>query len=134
MRELARAGIPPLDRWAHHPYPVIEGGQQVGSSPGAFGADKLVDEAQVARSLFGASIPIDLTEFGVRHAQVPDPIVRAAIWRTTFARACTAGVRSIVAYQWTPTPAGQGRLWDSSILGDGQAETLESDQLLGLRC
>lgn len=134
MRELARVGIPSVDRWAHHPYPVISDGRQVASAAGQSGSDQLVAYARLVHALFGAATPIDLTEFGVLHSLVPDPQVRASIWRTAFADACAARARSIVAYQWTPTPAGQGRSWDTSIVGAGEADTPESAQLPSLRC
>lgn len=134
MRELARVGIPPIDRWAHHPYPRLAEGHEVTSLDGEAWSDRLVAHAALARQLFGAGIPLDLTEFGVLHRIVNDPAVRASIWRTAFERACAAGARSIVAYQWAPTPAGQGRTWDSSIMGDGLTETPESAQLPQLRC
>jgi hypothetical protein len=134
MRELARVGIPPVDRWAHHPYVFVQDGRQLASPPGWFGADRLSEEAGLVHSLFGAGIPLDVTEFGVKHSAVPDPQVRAAIWRAAIASACAAQVRSIVAYQWTPTPIDQGRSWDTSIMGDGLTETPESAQLPTLRC
>ena len=134
MRELARVGIPPVDRWAHHPYAYLQDGRQVPSPPGWMGADRLTDEAVMVHSLFGPGIPIDVTEFGVKHSAVPDPHVRAAIWRGAIASACTAQVRSVVAYQWTPTPLDQGRSWDTAIMGDGLTETPESAQLPTLRC
>ncbi len=98
------------------------------------GPDRLVQYTGLARALFGANIPVDVTEFGVHHSVVTDAYARAAFWRTTFAYACAAQSRSIVAYQWTPTPAGQGRTWDTSILGDGHSPTPESTQLPTLRC
>jgi len=134
MRELARVGIPPVDRWAHHPYVYVQDGRQLPSPPGWLGADRLSDEATLVHTLFGAGIPLDVTEFGVKHSTVPDPQVRAAIWRAAVASACAAQVRSIVAYQWTPTPLDQGRSWDTSIMGDGLTETPESAQLPTLRC
>ena len=134
MRELARVGIPAVDRWAHHPYVYAQDGRQVPSPPGWMGADRLPDEAALVRSLFGAGTALDVTEFGVRHSTVPDPHVRAAIWRAAVASACAAQVRSIVAYQWTPTPVDEGRSWDTAIMGDGLSETPESEQLPTLRC
>ncbi len=134
LRELARVGIPPVDRWAHHPYPRIADGREVASPPAQFWSDRIVEYSALVHELFGAATPIDLTEFGVKHSYVSDPHVRAEIWRTAFARACTARVRSLVAYQWTPTPGDQGRTWDTSIMGAGLTDTLESAQLPTLRC
>ncbi len=134
VRELVRVGIPPVDRWAHHPYPKIADGREIASPPAQYWSDRLVDYAQLVHELLGPSIPLDVTEFGVKHATVPDPQVRASIWRAAYARACAAHVRSIVAYQWTPTPDGEGRSWDTSIMGTGLTETPESQQLPTLRC
>ena len=133
MRELARVGIPPIDRWAHHPHLVVSDRWE--SAPdGWMGPDRLVRYTGLVRELFGTGIPVDLTEFGVHRSVITDAHARAAIWRTTFAHACAARSRSIVAYQWTPTPAGQGRTWDTAILGDGHSPTPESEQLRTLRC
>ena len=133
-RELGRLGIPPIDRWAHHPYVYTRDGRPVPSPPGWVGADRLADEGALVHALFGAGTPLDVTEFGVKHSAIPDPQVRAEIWRTAIASACAAQVRSIVAYQWTPTPLDQGRSWDTSIMGEGLTETPESTQLPTLRC
>ena len=84
--------------------------------------------------MFGAALPLDVTEFGVLHRLVADPDVRASIWQTLFARACATGVRTIVVYQWTPTPDGEARTWDTSILGAGLSETPESAQLSAVSC
>ncbi len=134
IRELARQGIPPIDRWAHHPYPCISGGTEVACASGEIGSSRLGEYAALIHELFGATLPLDLTEFGVLHRSVGDAGVRASIWRTLFARACDAGARTIVVYQWTPTPDGEGRTWDTSILGVGLSETPESTQLSALSC
>ena len=134
VRELARIGIPPIDRWAHHPYACIDQSREVACAVGAAGSSRLPEYAALIHELFGATLPLDLTEFGVLHRLVADPEVRASIWRTLFERACATGVRTIVVYQWTPTPDGEARTWDTSILGAGLSETPESALLSAASC
>ena len=100
-----------------------------------FGFDRLVEYA-------GARPPA----VRPRDAARPDRVRRQA---RPYARPARSGVRlarglrkclrgrardSIVAYQWTPTPADQHRSWDTSVMGDDLTETPESTQLPTLRC
>lgn len=133
MRELAKAGIPPIDRWAHHPYVLGYRGDEEPSRDGWMGSDRLVTVTQLVRELFGPGIPVDVTEFGVKHEEMPDPAVRVAIWKALYARACEAGIRSIVAYQWMP-PLEADPGWNTAIMGPGFSETPESRLLPGLDC
>jgi len=135
IAELGRIGIPPVDGWAHHPYPFLVGGEQEASPDGNLGADKLPRLAADMRAAFGA-LPLDLTEFGVptrRHEPTTQTVI-ARVWRKTFALACEVGVRELVAYQWGPTPTASVSRWDTGILADDGGRSLASAQMTGLRC
>jgi len=130
LRALAQAGIPPVDRWTHHPYAKVVDGNVVDSPSGSFYLDRTEDYAALVRKLFDVRT-IDLTEFGVQKAD--GPLTGASVWRYAYRQACAIGARSIVAYQWTPTPPGGGA-WDTSLMNDGLTDTPASAQLPNLRC